>query len=105
MTRLHLHVSVKNLEEAIGFCSGLFEARPRCAGSSYANWRVDDPPVNFAASVSHRPEGPMHFDLEVDNPADLPPIDHVSHGPFRPSAAVPWEVSVRNHPVQKEDTR
>jgi catechol 2,3-dioxygenase-like lactoylglutathione lyase family enzyme len=104
MKRLHVHVSVPDLAAAIGFYSGLFEARPCCAGANYANWRVDDPAVNFAASTGHGPRGGLHFGLEVDAPADLQTVDRVLHGPLPASGAMPWEVSVRKQPVRKEPT-
>lgn len=99
MKRLHLHVAVDDLEKAVGFYSVLFETRPCCAGPTYANWRVDDPPVNFAASIGRRPQGPAHFGLEVDTPPDLQAIDRVLRGRFRSSGAMPWEVSVRKQAV------
>jgi hypothetical protein len=102
MTRLHVHVSVPDLSAAIGFYSGLFEARPCCAGANYANWRVDDPAVNFAASSGHGPQGALHFGLEVDAPANLQTVDRVLHGPLQASGAVAWEVSVRKQPIRKE---
>jgi hypothetical protein len=100
---LHLHVNVNDLEEAAGFYSDLFEARPCCAGSTYVNWRIDEPPLNLAVSIKYKGViGPAHFGLEVDSPADLWRIDRALQGPFRSSSAVPWEVSVRKQPVRKE---
>lgn len=95
MTRLHLHVAVCNIAKAVGFYSGLFNARPCCAGSTYANWRIGEPPVNFAASTIPGRCGAMHFGLEVDSSKDLPKIDRVLRGPSRSAAVLPWEVSVR----------
>jgi hypothetical protein len=100
--RLHLHVGVDDIARAVGFYSALFGTRPCCGGATYANWRVDDPPVNFAARVGRRPRGLAHLGLETDTPADLAPIDRALHRHARVSAAVPWEVSVRKHVVQKE---
>ena len=100
--RLHLHVVVKDLAKAVGFYSDLFEARRCCGGSTYANWRLDEPALNLAISIGHGPVGPRHFGLEVESPADLRPIDQALHGPFQSAAAVPWEVSVRKQPIRKE---
>jgi hypothetical protein len=66
--RLHLHVVVKNLPNAIKFYSDLFDATPCCGGTGYANWRVDEPAINLAASVTDRATGVAHFGLEVDTP-------------------------------------
>jgi hypothetical protein len=95
MTRLHVHVAVSNLTKAIGFYSGLFNARPCCAGSTYANWRVEEPPLNFAASTIAGRRGAMHFGLEVASSVDLHKIDRALRGPLQSAAALPWEVSVK----------
>lgn len=102
MKRLHLHVSVSDLAKAIGFYSGLFDALPCCAGNNFANWRVAEPPINFAASIGHAPRGPMHFGLEVDTSEDLQKIDRTLRGPLRSSSALPWEVSIKKPAIRKE---
>jgi len=102
MKRIHLHVVVDSLPGAIKFYSGLFATPPCCGGESYANWRVDQPPLNLAASVTNRPIGLAHFGLEVESPAELAAIDRVLHSPLHGSKAVPWEVSVRKQPIRKE---
>jgi hypothetical protein len=63
MKRLHLHVGVKNLPDAIKFYSNLFETEPCCGGDSYANWRVNDPPLNLGASVTRPRFGLAHMGL------------------------------------------
>jgi hypothetical protein len=104
--RLHLHIRVHDLEQAVGFYSNLFETRPCCGGATGANWRIDEPALNLAVSIAHggHSVGVAHFGLEVDSPADLRPIDRVLQGPLRSAAAVPWEVSVRKQTVRKEHT-
>jgi catechol 2,3-dioxygenase-like lactoylglutathione lyase family enzyme len=104
MKRLHVHVTVRDLEKAVSFYSHLFAARPCCAGSTYANWRVDEPPLNFAASIGRGRNSLTHLGLEVDSSTDLLPVDRVLRGRFRSSAALPWEVSVRKPIVRKERT-
>ena len=102
MKRLHLHIVVGSLPEAITFYSGLFATRPCCAGQTSANWRVDEPPLNLGASVAGRGIGPAHLGIEVDTPADLQIIDRALHGAPQKPDGVPWEVSVRKQPVRKE---
>jgi hypothetical protein len=99
--RLHLHVVVKRLPDAIRFYSDLFDTSPCCGGKSYANWRVDQPPLNLAASETNRPTGLAHFGLEVESPAELMAIDRVLHSPMSMSGSVSWEVSVEKQPVRK----
>jgi hypothetical protein len=101
MTRLHMHVVVESLPEAIRFYSALFDARPCCGGIKYANWRIDEPPLNLAASVTDRPLGLAHFGLEVERGEELPPIDRVLRSSLHEASVLPWEVSVRNQLVEK----
>ncbi|HEX5509341.1 MAG TPA: hypothetical protein VFX37_12630 [Pseudolabrys sp.] len=103
MKRLHLHVAVTDLPKAIGFYSGLFNARPCCAGSRYANWRVDYLALNFAASVGHRVPGALHLGLEVDISDDLQKIDRALQSPMSSAAAIPWEVSLSKSILRKEN--
>jgi hypothetical protein len=102
MKRFHLHVVVKRLPDAIRFYSDLFDTPPCCGGRSYANWRVDQPPLNLTASVTHRPTGLAHFGLEVESPPELATIDQLLHGPMRASGIVPWEVFVKKQPIREE---
>jgi|SRR6185437_159639 hypothetical protein len=102
MKRLHLHVSVSDIAKAVSFYSYLFKIRPCCGGQNYANWRVEDPAINFAASIVTGQRGAMHFGLEVDTPEELRKVDRALQGPLRSSAALPWEVSVKEPTLQKE---
>ena len=51
MKRLHVHVSVKDLDQSIQFYSGLFATAPSVHKDDYAKWLLDDPRVNFAIST------------------------------------------------------
>ena len=50
MKRLHVHISVENLANSIGFYATLFAAEPTVIKADYAKWMLDDPRVNFAIS-------------------------------------------------------
>lgn len=71
MKRLHVHVAVENLSEAIGFYSALFAAKPSVEKSDYAKWMLDDPRVNFAVSARGRAPGLNHLGIQVENDAEL----------------------------------
>jgi catechol 2,3-dioxygenase-like lactoylglutathione lyase family enzyme len=71
MKRLHVHVSVPELEPAIGFYSTLFDAAPQVVKDDYAKWMLDDPQVNFAISARARAVGIDHVGIEVDSAAEL----------------------------------
>jgi catechol 2,3-dioxygenase-like lactoylglutathione lyase family enzyme len=71
MKRLHVHVSVNNLEHAIGFYSALFAAPPAVVRTDYAKWMLDDPRMNFAISTRGREPGLDHLGIQVENKAEL----------------------------------
>jgi len=51
MKRLHVHLSVEDLQHSIGFYSALFASEPTVTKRDYAKWMLDDPRVNFAIST------------------------------------------------------
>jgi len=71
MKRLHVHVAVENLSEAIDFYSTLFAATPSVEKSDYAKWMLDDPNVNFAISARGRAPGLNHLGIQVENEDEL----------------------------------
>jgi catechol 2,3-dioxygenase-like lactoylglutathione lyase family enzyme len=71
MKRLHIHIAVENLSEAIGFYSALFAAKPSVEKPDYAKWMLDDPRVNFAISARGRAPGLNHLGIQVENDAEL----------------------------------
>ena len=75
MKRLHLHVSVPELDKAISFYSTLFDAPPTVVKPDYAKWMLDDPRVNLAISARARPSGIDHVGIQVD---DRPALDAIS---------------------------
>jgi hypothetical protein len=76
MKRLHVHVSVENLDQSIRFYSTLFAAEPTVVKDDYAKWMLDDPRVNFAISTSSvdRPDrvaGISHLGIQTEDAAEL----------------------------------
>lgn len=71
MKRLHVHVGVENIEEAIGFYSTLFGAAPVKTKADYAKWLLDDPRVNFAVSTRANKKGVDHLGIQVDDNGEL----------------------------------
>ena len=67
MKRVHIHVSVANLEHAVGFYSALFEMKPAIFKHDYAKWMLDDPRVNFAISTRGREPGLDHLGIQAEN--------------------------------------
>jgi hypothetical protein len=66
MKRLHIHVSVNDLNASIRFYQTLFNAEPVVTKSDYAKWMLEDPRINFAISTNRQPVGLNHLGFQVD---------------------------------------
>jgi catechol 2,3-dioxygenase-like lactoylglutathione lyase family enzyme len=71
MKRLHVHVSVKDLDTSIRFYSQLFAAVPTVRKPDYARWMLEDPRVNFAISQRDGKPGVQHLGIQVEDRAEL----------------------------------
>jgi catechol 2,3-dioxygenase-like lactoylglutathione lyase family enzyme len=71
MKRLHVHVSVSDLDASIRFYSSLFAAEPAVLKPDYAKWMLDDPLVNFAISTRGAPAGLEHLGIQVADKTEL----------------------------------
>ncbi len=71
MKRLHVHVSVEDIAQSVGFYSTLFAAEPAVMKPDYAKWMLDDPRVNFAISARGGQTGLDHFGIQVETPDEL----------------------------------
>lgn len=67
MKRMHLHVSVDDLNKSINFYNTMFGMEPTVVKSDYAKWMLDDPLVNFAISQRGAKVGLDHVGIQVDN--------------------------------------
>lgn len=74
MKRMHLHVSVDDLNKSIGFYSSLFGAAPTVSKPDYAKWMLDDPLVNFAISKRGATPGLDHIGIQVESDTELSEI-------------------------------
>ena len=67
MKRLHIHISVEDLDKSIKFYTALFGMEPTKLKEDYAQWLVDDPAVNMAISSGREKKGLNHLGLQVDS--------------------------------------
>jgi len=88
MKRLHVHVSVEDLDQSIGFYSALFATEPSVVKSDYAKWMLDDPRVNFAISMRANATGLDHLGIQVENGAELQEV----YGRLRQAGSAVLEV-------------
>ena len=71
MKRMHVNLSVTDLEQSIGFYSALFSADPTVKKDDYAKWMLEDPHVNFAISSRGRATGVSHLGLQMESGEEL----------------------------------
>ena len=71
MKRMHVHVSVRDIPDAVRFYSALFAAQPSMVKPDYAKWMLDDPRVNFAISTRGREPGLDHLGIQVESQDEL----------------------------------
>lgn len=72
MKRMHMHLSVADLDRSVAFYSGLFGTAPTVLKAEYAKWMLDDPRVNFAISVHEgTTKGIEHVGLQVESEDEL----------------------------------
>jgi catechol-2,3-dioxygenase len=71
MKRMHVHVSVENIDKAVGFYSALFATKPAIVKDDYAKWMLDDPRMNFAISTRGRQPGLDHLGIQVESEGEL----------------------------------
>jgi len=71
MSRLHVHVTVDDLESNIAFYTAVFGSAPVVRKPDYAKWMVDDPKVNFAISSRGRAPGLDHLGLQAEDETEL----------------------------------
>jgi catechol 2,3-dioxygenase-like lactoylglutathione lyase family enzyme len=79
MKRMHVHVSVDDLNKSITFYNHLFGATPTVVKPDYAKWMLDDPRVNFAISQRGSKPGLDHLGIQVDNDDALKEIEQRLH--------------------------
>ncbi len=71
MKRLHISVSVTDLDKSIGFYSNLFASEPTVVKDDYAKWMLEDPRVNFAITTRGAQKGVDHLGIQVEDETEL----------------------------------
>jgi catechol 2,3-dioxygenase-like lactoylglutathione lyase family enzyme len=71
MKRIHIHIGVEKLDEAIRFYSAIFGAQPVKTQPDYAKWMLEDPRVNFAISTRTAKVGVDHLGIQVEENHEL----------------------------------
>ncbi len=74
MSRLHVHISVEDIDQNIRFYSALFGSDPSVIKTDYAKWDLAEPAVNFAISKRGSETGVDHIGIQADNDTELTAI-------------------------------
>jgi len=76
MKRLHVHISVPDLNQAIVFYNQMFGESPTKQKTDYAKWQLQDPAVNFAISTRSERIGLDHLGLQVSDAEELKALNN-----------------------------
>ncbi len=73
MKRIHIGLSVKDLDQSVAFYSALLGEDPLVLEKDYAKWAPKDPPVNLSVTASCCGEAPggVHFGIDAETREDL----------------------------------
>ena len=71
MKRMHVNLSVNDLDASIAFYNSLFACEPSVMKADYAKWMLDDPRVNFAITTRGERKGVDHLGIQVEDDAEL----------------------------------
>ena len=71
MKRMHVHISVDDLQQSINFYQVLFANEPDKVEADYARWKLSDPAVTFAISTRGTQRGIDHLGIQVDEEDEL----------------------------------
>ena len=71
MKRMHVNLSVTDLDASIAFYNALFACEPSVVKHDYAKWMLDDPRVNFAITTRGERKGIDHLGIQVESDDEL----------------------------------
>jgi catechol 2,3-dioxygenase-like lactoylglutathione lyase family enzyme len=74
MARMHIHISVDDLDRSIDFYSTIFGTKPTTQKTDYAKWLLDNPSINFAISSRGFKPGIEHIGIQAENEDEMSDI-------------------------------
>lgn len=74
--RLHIHISVDDIEESVAFYNTQFGAKATKVKEDYAQWLVDDLSLNFAISTRGYEKGLNHLGVQYESDGALLEAQH-----------------------------
>ena len=71
MKRLHVNLTVADLDESVEFYTRLFGDAPSVIKADYAKWLLEDPRINFSISNHGEDYGIDHLGLQAEDDAEF----------------------------------
>lgn len=71
MKRMHVNVTVSDLNTSVQFYNSLFDAQPAVLKPDYAKWMLEDPRVNFSIATGCGEKGIDHLGIQVESDEEL----------------------------------
>ena len=71
MKRVHIAITVSDLERSVGFYTTLFGALPTVLKEDYAKWMLEDPRLNLSISTGGGASGVDHLGIQTETPEEL----------------------------------
>jgi catechol 2,3-dioxygenase-like lactoylglutathione lyase family enzyme len=71
MSRFHIHIAVKDIQESIRFYSAMLGTEPGVIKEDYAKWSLEDPRINFAISSRGQASGLDHLGIQTESEEEL----------------------------------
>ncbi|MFP6682693.1 MAG: ArsI/CadI family heavy metal resistance metalloenzyme [Gammaproteobacteria bacterium] len=74
MKRLHVNLTVSDIEQSVEFYTKLFSSKPSVTKPDYAKWMLEDPRVNFSIAAHGGDTGIDHLGLQAEDEAEFTDI-------------------------------
>ncbi len=71
MKKVHIHISVEDLNKSISFYTAQLDTKPTKVEKDYAQWLLDDPAINFAISTRGYAKGVNHLGILYESDETL----------------------------------
>ncbi len=71
MKRMHVSLTVADLDRSVNFYSELFAVEPSVRKPDYAKWMLEDPRLNFSITTHGDRPGVNHLGVQVDSEDEL----------------------------------
>ena len=71
MKRVHIAITVSDLDRSVGFYTTLFGTGPTVLKDDYAKWMLDDPRVNLSITTGRGTPGVDHLGIQTETADEL----------------------------------